>query len=167
MSRVEAFATRIKIESSDQSPFLRADQRIKITFWTAKIKESKMCTCNLAFDPQKIKQSKVLERTIQWSSTFYFQSNKSRSWSQNISDYSLDDIHRWFYLSDCIKINPRGPKLPNFLVGGMLPTPPLDSTLYTIFSNSQLYMEPCMSITTAIAQWRSQNRVCSYLGTGT
>ena len=30
MFHVEAFATEIKIESSDQKPFLRADQGIKI-----------------------------------------------------------------------------------------------------------------------------------------
>ena len=31
MSRVEAFATGIKIESSDQSPFWGADQGVKVT----------------------------------------------------------------------------------------------------------------------------------------
>ena len=32
MSRVEAFVTRIKIESSDQIPILGADQGIKATY---------------------------------------------------------------------------------------------------------------------------------------
>ena len=31
MSCVEAFVTEIKIESSDQSPFLEADQEFKVT----------------------------------------------------------------------------------------------------------------------------------------
>ena len=44
---VEAFATGIKIESSDQSP-LGANQGIKVT---SKQLKSRTCGCNLTFDP--------------------------------------------------------------------------------------------------------------------
>ena len=49
MSCVEAFVTGIKIESSDQSPFVKStNQEI-------------MCGCNLIFDSLKIKQSRASE----------------------------------------------------------------------------------------------------------
>ena len=48
ISRVEAFVTGIKIESSDQSLFLRTEQG---DLWTAKIKKSRTHSCNLTVEP--------------------------------------------------------------------------------------------------------------------
>ena len=45
MSRVEAFVTRIKIESSNQSPCLRAGQEIKVT---SELRKSKDQECMAA-----------------------------------------------------------------------------------------------------------------------
>ena len=47
MSRVEAFATRIKIESSDQNPFGGADQGIKVT---SELLKSTIKNAGLHFD---------------------------------------------------------------------------------------------------------------------
>ena len=58
MSCVEAFATGIKIEASDQSPFWGANQG---DLWTAKISGSRTHSCNLTFDPLKIKCSRASE----------------------------------------------------------------------------------------------------------
>ena len=53
MSHVEALATGIKIESSDQSPFWGQIKGPRI----AKINGSITHRCNLTFDPLKIKHS--------------------------------------------------------------------------------------------------------------
>ena len=59
MSHVEVFATGIKIESSDQSPFLGADQEIKAT-------SELMHGYNLTFDPenQLIKSLRTIKHTF-------------------------------------------------------------------------------------------------------
>ena len=57
MSRVEAFATGIKIESSNQSPFWGPIKGSK----TAKINGSRTHDCNMTFDPLKIKCSRAPE----------------------------------------------------------------------------------------------------------
>jgi len=58
MSRVEPFATRIKIESSDRSTFWKP---IKVTSKLGIKEKFKTCDCNLTFDPLKIKRSRALE----------------------------------------------------------------------------------------------------------
>ena len=51
MSHVEAFATRIKIESSDQSPF-GADQGIKVASKLQKAKDQeRVCPNYFTFEP--------------------------------------------------------------------------------------------------------------------
>ena len=57
MSCVETFVTGIKIESSDQSLFW---EPIKGSRWPPNC-GSRMCGCNLTFDPWKIKWSRVSE----------------------------------------------------------------------------------------------------------
>ena len=60
MSRVEAFATGIKIESGNQSPFFLGGggggggrSRDQGDLQTAKNQQSRMRGCNLTFDPSK------------------------------------------------------------------------------------------------------------------
>ena len=57
MSRVEAFVTGIKMESSDQSPFWGSIKGSR----TDKINGSRTHGCNLTFDPLKIKRSRASE----------------------------------------------------------------------------------------------------------
>ena len=59
-SPVEVFVTRIKIESSNQSPFENRS-RDQGNLWIAKINESRMQGCNLSFELLKIKQARVSE----------------------------------------------------------------------------------------------------------
>ena len=55
---VEAFATGIKIESSDQSPFGGADQGIKVN------QQSRMHGYNVTFDPWKSSDQEPQKGTI-------------------------------------------------------------------------------------------------------
>ena len=64
MSCVNAFATGIKLESSNQRLFLRADQGIKTTSQIAKIKRSRTCSCNLTFDLYEIKHFRRDDQAI-------------------------------------------------------------------------------------------------------
>ena len=57
MSRVEALATGIKIESSNRSPFWGQIKGSRI----AKLNKSRTHGCNLTFDPFKIKHSRASE----------------------------------------------------------------------------------------------------------
>ena len=81
MSRVEAFVTRIKIESSDQSPFLRADQGIKVTSKLQKSKDQERVAPIWPFSRQKkFEQSRGFEGTIKQSSTLFAD---QKSWSRS------------------------------------------------------------------------------------
>ena len=57
MSRVEVLTTGIKIESSNQRPFWGPIKESRI----AKINQSRTHSCNLTFDPLKIKCSRASE----------------------------------------------------------------------------------------------------------
>ena len=70
MSRVEAFATRIKIESSDQSPF-RGRSRDQGGLQVAKINGSRTRGCNLTFDPEKSSDQEPQKGTIKRSSALF------------------------------------------------------------------------------------------------
>ena len=61
MSHVEAFATGIKIESSDQSPFW-GRSRDQGVLRAARINGSRMCGCNLTLDPENQLPIKSLRR---------------------------------------------------------------------------------------------------------
>ena len=71
MSRVEAFATGIKIESGDQSPFLGGGSRDQGDLQTAKNQQSRMRGCNLTFDPSKSSDQEPPKGTIKRSSTLF------------------------------------------------------------------------------------------------
>ena len=71
MSHVELFSTRIKIESSDQSPFLRADQAIKVTSKLWKSKDQECMAPNWPLSCKEIKWSGAFKGTIKWSSTLF------------------------------------------------------------------------------------------------
>ena len=60
ISRVEAFVTRIKIESSNQSPFWELI-RVASEPWKSKLYRIKTYSYNLTFDLLKIKRSRDLE----------------------------------------------------------------------------------------------------------
>ena len=47
-----------------------------------------------------------------------------------MTTWNICKMQVWFYLSDCIKVNLRGSRIPIFL-GGPCPQTPLDNTLYS------------------------------------
>ena len=95
MSRVEAFATGIKIESSDQTPFWRP---IKGSRWprAAKINRSRVRSCNLTFDPEN-QAIKSLRRERSSNQAHFllikhFDCGRKRFNRQHISDYPLEKM---------------------------------------------------------------------------
>ena len=72
ISRVEAFAAEIKIESCKWSkPFVRADQGIEITSKLRKSKAQEHAAPIWPLTHKKIKRSRALEGKIKWSSTLF------------------------------------------------------------------------------------------------
>ena len=87
MSGVEAFATGIKIESSDQSPF-GGWSRNQGDLQTAKNQQWRMHGYNLTFDPWKLSDQEPQKGTIKQSSTL-FADQKAWSRSQTLLRFWL------------------------------------------------------------------------------
>ena len=89
MSHLEAFATGIKIESSDQS-LLGGRSRDQGGLWIAKNQQSRTHDCNVTFDPWKSHNQESQKGTIKRSSILF----KPWSWSQTL----LQEICKWLPL---------------------------------------------------------------------
>ena len=98
MSCVEAFATGIKIESSDQSP-LGGQSRDQGDLQTAKNQRSRTCSSNVTFDPWKSSDQEPQKGTIKRSSTL-FADHKTWSRSQTL----LQAAYKWLPL-DLLQAN--------------------------------------------------------------
>ena len=86
MSRVEAFATRIKIQSSDQSPFWEPIKGSRLPPNC----DNQMIKNRDSDSTFKIKQSRAFEGMIKWSSTL-FAYQRSWSWSQMLQQATYSD----------------------------------------------------------------------------